>query len=293
MMKVQTTVLLVPALVLAACATGAFTPSTPSTPRPRDRPRAEPRPARKTPVSPLAFSDSIARLMAEFHKASEAWVNTLLSAFRKHPKPPSLDDALASISTLRKVVRDQGRAYAALVRPATPAGRELARRFEAYRKNVRQELLLIPGGIRLLYSANQTQPQRIKRFMVWARKLIDSERRFEQAVKVARCRYVKSHGVQETDHRYASCRVGDRYWLKKAQAIEKQACACKDLQCAKNQQKAIDDYIQQTEGVTVEKEIAKQVAKAMVKAVSCVTKITLAHKIRQIRRPRPRPRPRP
>jgi hypothetical protein len=64
-------------------------------------------------------------------------------------------------------------------------------------------------------------------------------------------------------------------WVKKAEDIEKAACACKDAKCAKEQQKALNTYIKDTKGVKVKKKDANKVAKLVLKASTCISKIQI------------------
>jgi uncharacterized membrane protein len=59
-------------------------------------------------------------------------------------------------------------------------------------------------------------------------------------------------------------------WVKRAEAIEKAACACKDAKCAKEQHKALREYIKDARKVKVKKSDAKKVGKAVTKASKCI-----------------------
>ena len=72
-------------------------------------------------------------------------------------------------------------------------------------------------------------------------------------------------------------------WVTKAQEIEKAACACKDVECAKKQQKALNDYIKETKGVKVKKKDANKVAKAVLKAQTCISKKMIGDKLKKLK----------
>ncbi len=73
-------------------------------------------------------------------------------------------------------------------------------------------------------------------------------------------------------------------WVKKAEEIEKAACACKDAKCAKEQQKALNQYIKDTKGVKVKKKDAAKVAKLVVKASSCISKAMVKDRLNKIKK---------
>ena len=73
-------------------------------------------------------------------------------------------------------------------------------------------------------------------------------------------------------------------WVTKAEVIEKAACACKDAKCAQEQQKALNGYIKDTKGVKVKKKDANKVAKLVLKAQTCVSKVLLKEKLKSLKK---------
>jgi len=71
-------------------------------------------------------------------------------------------------------------------------------------------------------------------------------------------------------------------WVKRAEEIEKAACACKDAKCAKEQRKKLNSYIKDTKGVKVKKKDAKRVGKLVHKARTCLQKVMLKERLESI-----------
>lgn len=72
--------------------------------------------------------------------------------------------------------------------------------------------------------------------------------------------------------------------VKKAEEIEKAACACKDAKCAKEQQKALNKFMKDNKGVKVKKKDAKKVGKLILKAQMCVSKKLLKEKLKHLKK---------
>jgi hypothetical protein len=76
--------------------------------------------------------------------------------------------------------------------------------------------------------------------------------------------------------------------VTRAAAIEKSACACTDAKCAKNQQAALNAYINNTKSSTgrlrhfVGTAGANKVAKLVLKAQTCISKLIMKEKLKHL-----------
>ena len=71
-------------------------------------------------------------------------------------------------------------------------------------------------------------------------------------------------------------------WVTRAAAIEKSACACADANCAKNQQAALNAYVKDTKGVKIDNARANKVAKLVLKAQTCISKLIMKEKLKHL-----------
>ena len=71
-------------------------------------------------------------------------------------------------------------------------------------------------------------------------------------------------------------------WVKKAEEIEKAACACEDAKCAKEQAKKLNQYIKEAQGQKVKKKDNAKVAKLVSKARSCLSKAMVKDRVKKV-----------
>lgn len=83
--------------------------------------------------------------------------------------------------------------------------------------------------------------------------------------------------------RFAPCLKDKRIWVRRALTIEKAGCVCADIACAQEQQAALNKYIQDTKGVKVDRHLANKVAKAVLRAQTCISRTILRHKLKSLK----------